>query len=350
MDNGKRWRCLLCLLMILATIHGTSSMVGLFVHAADSTTLKIDLPPYQVQTANQVDRISFQGSEPYFAKEGRPLVPCLIHRIDIPSGQRIQNVLLKERSGETRATGLRLPVVVLQEYPDSPVVMLPGWYPAETHQWQVELNADGSSILVIRIFPFFTNPETLEAIYYQQYVFELETVQSSVELTGLTVDRSLYAAGDPVQIEVNVNNPAASQDILIHFTVKKIDSGDVIDTLSPGFLKDLHGRASYQTVWTRTQATGDYRLEAALTDMNGSLLDSMFRYLIIRDAEEILKAISPAAVSASPTPGAAPSPAISGQPPSNDRASLSSGTLIGIAAGLAVVIVLVFSLVRNRKK
>jgi len=314
------------------------------VAAAETRTLTLDLPPCQVLSENGVDTVTFAGSEPYFAEEGRPLVPYLVYKTELDDGIRVQNVLLEDRSGQERHDGLRLPVVILQEDPPRPVTMLPGWYPVQTHSWQVEQYADGSSTLIIRVFPFYTQPETLASLYYRRYVFAIETVYSAVRLTRVSLDRALYATGDPVGIEVIVNNDDMAHDLFVHFTVRKLDSGTVVAELPSAYLENVSGRAACQAVWTPPQTVaGDFQLEATVTDMGGTILDTRFLYVVIRLQEEIQ-----AATPTTATPAPVPTQPILPAPEAHVR--IPAAAWLGGAAGLVVLLVSVLLLLARRRR
>ncbi|MDD2441969.1 MAG: hypothetical protein PHG76_07635 [Eubacteriales bacterium] len=332
-----------CLIVACAACLALTITFG-SVAAAETRTWTLDLPPCQILSENGVDTVTFTGSEPYFAEEGRPLVPYLVYKTELNDGIRVQNVLLEDRSGQEQHDGLRLPVVILQEDPLRPVTMLPGWYPAQTHSWQVEQNADGSTTLIIRVFPFYTQPETLASLYYRRYVFAIESVHSAARMTRVSLDRALYATGDPVGIEVIVNNDDMAQDLLIHFTVRKLDSGAMVAELPPVYLDDVSGQAACQAVWTppRTVA-GDFQLEATVTDMGGTILDTRFLYVVIRLHEEI-HAATPTTI----TPAPVPTQPILPAPEAHVRVPVAAW--LGGAAGLAVLLVSVLLLLRRRRR
>jgi len=107
-----------------------------------------------VTAIDNLDYVEIPGGEVLVEEEGRPRVPYYIKSIDYPEGHRVQEVILKERSGLVTATGLRLPVVILSQYPELPVEMKAGWYPEEEYGWRLWENPDGSTTLVIELYPF----------------------------------------------------------------------------------------------------------------------------------------------------------------------------------------------------
>jgi hypothetical protein len=259
--------------------------------AAESAAVVVEVPDYQVRSESGVDIVSFSGSEPFLAEEGRPQVPFLVRTFDYPAGRCVQDVLLVERSGGVLISGLNLPVVRHQDAPEVPVTMKPGWHPAETHQWQVIQNADASTTLVLRIFPFYARPETQEAVFYQKYVFQISSVDSAVEFTRLSVDRDVYAVGDPIKIDLLLNNPAEAMDVVVRMIIRETASGAVVAELPPALLEDLSGKASYQAAWDSSAAqAADYSLEVTIAGMTGSVLGYRQTDLIVRKASELAQA------------------------------------------------------------
>lgn len=258
------------------------------VQAADTITITVDIPDYRVTTQGGTDYVDLPGGEALVAEEGRPLVPYFVKSINYPRGQRVQNVLLKERSGLKTATGLELPVVIHQQYPEVPVTMMPGWYPEESYQWQVWDNSDGSTSLVITIFPFYYNPDTTAVEFYQKYVFDIESMTTSVTISRIVMDKEVYSLGDEVNVELFVNNASDAQDVVISLAIRNIETAEVSDGLPLELMRGLGGEASYNAMWeSGNVSAGDYLLEATLTDIAGNVLDFKKMGIIIRDMKDI---------------------------------------------------------------
>jgi hypothetical protein len=274
--------------LILAGILLLGVLNAIPVQAADTTTITIDIPDYRVTTEGSTDYVNLPGGEVLLAEEGRPQVPYIVKSIDYPQGQRVQNVLLKERSGLKTATGLRLPVVRHQWSPDVPVTMKPGWYPLEMYQWQVWDNDDGSTTLVIIIYPFYYNTDTGEVEFYQKYIFDIESITSYITITRISADKEIHALGDSINVEMFVYNESAAQDVVVSLAIRGIDTAEVIAGLPLGLMKDLSGEASYNAAWDSRNATaGDYLLEVTLTDTAGNVLDLKKMQILLREKEDI---------------------------------------------------------------
>ncbi|MEO0079689.1 MAG: hypothetical protein ABIK44_03315, partial [candidate division WOR-3 bacterium] len=129
------------------------------------TEVKISLPKYEVRRVGNLDYVQIPRGLMVIEEEGRPEVPYYVHSIDYPKGYRVQDVVLKERSGMETATGLRLPVVILDMNAKGPVEMKPGLYPNRTFTWRVQEMPDGGSRLKVILYPFDYDPQTTTATY-----------------------------------------------------------------------------------------------------------------------------------------------------------------------------------------
>jgi hypothetical protein len=257
-------------------------------YSSDNEIIKVSIPEYQVSSESGIDHVFLPGGEILLAEEGRPKVPYYIKSIDYPAGQRVQNVLLKERTGLETATGLVLPVVIEEQYPEVPVTMKSGWYPLEMYRWQVWENGSGGTTLSIIIFPFYYNADTTDVEFYREYVFEIESSASTTTISRIVTDREIYTLKDQINIELFINNTSAPQDVVINLEIKNLENGESEEGLQLGLLPGLSGEASYNAIWdSSSAAAGDYRLEATLTDTTGSILDVKKTLFLIREIKDI---------------------------------------------------------------
>ena len=246
-----------------------------------SETLDIVVPDYVI-TATQtgLDRVTIPGGLIYLDL-GQPLVPRYAVTQDIPRGYRIQEVTLTDRSGLTETTGLILPIATDAEdavFNDlksvTGVITDTGWYPDVNYEWEVLDDGDGSSTLLITIYPFYYNALTTDARFYSNYSFAIETITTTVEIAYLSTDAYAYPEGDIVSVELWLNNDGAAQDVVVDAVVRKDSSGEIVDGLLLHTLDDLEGAASFSTNWdTATFAPGDYTVEVELRGIGGELLD-----------------------------------------------------------------------------
>jgi hypothetical protein len=198
---------------------------------------------------------------------------------------------LKEKSGLVTATGLRLPVVVLNQYPESPVEMKEGWYPEDEYDWRLWENLDGSTTLVINLYPFYYDPETTNVRFYRSYSFDIAYVISGIEITALHTGKDTYATGEQVTIDISLNNPGEEQDVIVSTLIKQYGSDVTVAGLRLTPLQELVGNASLTVEWdsSRTEE-GYYYAEVTLSDTSG-VLDKETTGILIQAPEGFLSPI-----------------------------------------------------------
>jgi hypothetical protein len=274
----KGWGLVIAFLLFLCI--GSPS-----VGAESPASLEIIIPDYTVTTTGNVDYVEIPEGEVLIEEEGRPRVPYYIKSIDYPEGYRVQDVILKERSGLVTATGLRLPVVVLNQYPESPVEMKTGWHPEKEYDWRLWENLDGSTTLVINLYPFYYDPETTDVRFYKNYSFDIAYVISDMEITALYTDKDTYAPGEQVTIDISLNNPSEEQDVIVSTLIKQYGSDVTVAGLPLRPLQELVGNASLTVEWdsSRTEE-GYYYAEVTLSDTTG-VLDKETTDILIQTSE-----------------------------------------------------------------
>jgi hypothetical protein len=260
---------------------------SLSVGAESPSSLEIIIPDYTVTTTGNVDYVEIPEGEVLVAEEGKPQVPYYIKSIDYPEGYRVQDVILTERSGLVTATGLRLPVVILSQYPELPVEMKEGWYPEEEYDWRLWENLDGSTTLVITLYPFYYNSETTEVVFYRNYRFDIEYVISNIEITALYPDKDIYAPGDQVTIDIRLNNPGEKQDVIVSTLIKQYGSDVTVAGLPLMPLQEVVGNASLTAEWDSSGTEeGYYYAEVTLSDTTGNTLNKKTTEILIEVSEE----------------------------------------------------------------
>lgn len=269
----------LVLSIILLLLWCTSSIS---LAAEPPTTLEVTIPDYEVTTVRGLDYVEIPQGEVLLAEEGRPMVPYYTTSIDYPNGYQVQDVILEERSGLVTETGLKLPVVILSPSPKLPLEMKTGWYPEEDYSWRLINNLDGSTTLVIVLYPFYYNPETTEVKFYKNYRFSIEYIVSRIAITALTTARDTYELGDRIPIDIQINNSGEAQDITINIVIKQYGLEEIVDGLPLRLLRNLAGNASFTVTWDSGNAeAGFYYAEVTLTDTEGNMLDRKAREIAL---------------------------------------------------------------------
>lgn len=242
-----------------------------------SSTIEINIPDYTVEEIDGYDYVDIPGGN-ILLVEGKPRVPYCSVYSTYPKGYRIQDVVMKERSGLVTTTGLNLTTVTMEpvssQSSEPPSTEQGGWYPKDDFNWSAWINSDGSSTLVISIFPFYYNSNTTDVKFYKNYRFDIEYIVSNVEITALSTDKDIYAPGDEVAIAIWFNNSGESQDVIVSTVIKQYVTDEIVDGLPFRTLKNFVGKGSYSADWKSNDTDlGDYYAETTLTDTSGNVLD-----------------------------------------------------------------------------
>ena len=249
------------------------------------TSFNIVIPDFEVSvTVENEDRVRIPGGD-MIIEEGRPLLPYYTVSFDYPLGQRVQDVLLTARSGMTAATGLNIPVatdendlLTIGNYPSGND---DAWWPDGAYAWEIIENADGTSTLIIEIYPFYYNALTTDVRFYKNYSFDIHVSPSAAEIVYIDTDRNEYAQGDDVLIDLWVENSGDAQDVIVSAVVMADSTGEAVDGLLMQNLKGLSGTASFSPEWNSSGfEPGYYYIDVTVRDTVGNVLDrrmEMFR-------------------------------------------------------------------------
>jgi len=261
------------------------------VYAQDEgplSKLDVAIPDYEITTIDGAEHVEIPGGNIMFFV-GKPMVPYYTMSLNYPEGYQVQGVVLVERTGLRTAIGLKIPDCV-------PEMDMPGgeesngnrgWFPELEREfdWMVDENPDGSTTLVIAIFPFYYNSETTDVRFYKNYSFRIDYILSTVEITKLAIDKAAYDPGEKVTLDLEVVNTGEARDIIVSAVIKDESADEIIDGLPLRKLRGLQGKASFSTQWDSTGFdTGYYRIDVELKDNAGSVLDRGLKYFTLGTA------------------------------------------------------------------
>jgi len=246
---------------------------------ASAATMDVHVPDYQVMTNEDGQQsVNIPGGL-MLLEAGQYQIPYWSVSQTYPRGQQIQSVTMTARGGLIAATGLNVPTVTTaidcvacgaDQAADGA-----GWYPVlnKQYRWTTEQNADGSTTLVIVVYPMYYNSQTTDLLFYQDYSFDVLTATTQVEIAALYTDKMVYHRGDQVMIDLLASNPGAAQDVIIAASIKTL-SDVAADGLPLQSLHALTGTASANLEWNTTgYAAGDYYVAVELQDSEGNVLD-----------------------------------------------------------------------------
>ena len=247
------------------------------VLAPPLSSLDVAVPDYKVTSKQGVDYVEIPDGELWLVQD-MPIVPFYVVSVDYAQGYQVQDVVLRERSGLTMATGLNLPTASMAPdgVGDNDNALPPGpqWHPQKVYDWQIIENPDGSTTLRIAVYPFYYNPLTTDVQFYKNYAFDIDWVSSSVQITALATDKDVYEQQEQVQVGLWLNNSGQAQDVIVSAVVRADSSGQLVDGLLLHSLKNLQGPASFCCQWNSSGfEPGYYYVEAALQSTDGNTLD-----------------------------------------------------------------------------
>ena len=252
------------------------------VQSEASSLIEVKIPDYEVNRINGEDRVEIPGGFEFF-EIGMPLVPCYKVSRSYPKGYQIQDVLLGRRSSPINVSGLNIPNSILT-LPGSEIKVLSTqldsveWWPEKDFDWTVHQNPENST-LVISIYPLFYNPQTGEAKFYDNYEFFINYSISKVEITGISTDKHNYNTGEPVKIDLELNNMQnIGKDVVINSIITDENTGKIVSGINLRTLKEMKGKASYSAIWNNTNLEpGNYKIVIELRDTEGVLLDQKIK-------------------------------------------------------------------------
>jgi parallel beta-helix repeat protein len=248
-------------------------------------SLQVEIPNYVVTTIDGLEYVEIPGGHVWY-EAGEPWVPFYSTSIDYPAGYKVQEVYLVEKSGLATDTNLSIPMSPLNITPSTYVPVpccgpLEDWFPEEEYHWEIVDNPDGTSTLVITMYPIYYNPQTTDVRFYKNYNFDINYTVSPVAITSMTTDKNAYQQDDTVKVDIGLNNSGEAQDVIVSASVKQYGSDEVVDGLLLSTLKEFKGLASFSPQWESSGfEPGYYYVEVTLKDTAGNLLDSetqMFR-------------------------------------------------------------------------
>lgn len=219
--------------------------------------------------------------------EGQYMVPVQQVIAHYAPGVRVQDVQLAQRGGLEVHSDLNIPVSVfledahgvLEQVYSGPTSTIDGpnapWYPQlqQPFTWRVSENEDGSSELLLQIYPFFYDPATTAARYYRDWTFDVMTVQTDVSAGHLQLQASAIGLGRPLQATMTILNEGQAQGVIVSPVIRTLQGVEAAGLP----LQTLHGVRENATVtldWDSDGlAAGDYVLEVVLLDEQGHELD-----------------------------------------------------------------------------
>lgn len=291
--------------------------------AAPPTALQVQVPMFIVESQNGLDLVHIPGGE-LLVEDYQPEVPMYTMFVTVPLNYRVQEVQLASRGGLYTTQGLSLPLAVpitdslgtgqvssaaqplawtRSEDDTSEVATASrplfgevatasrpvsgevatasrlllgenGWFPQREFDWYVRPEGDGTSSLVLTLYPFEYNALTTDVRFYADYAFTIRYTTSGVTLTHLSTAKMVYQPGETVAVNIGLLGAGAAQDVVVEASIHRYDDGEWVDGLLLRTLSGLAGPAEFTPQWESSgHAAGRYYVRVTLRDTSGELLD-----------------------------------------------------------------------------
>jgi len=265
-----------------------SSMATAYAAAeAVPSELYVTVPDYEVTSVDGFDHVEIPDGQ-IWQEDGAYMIPYWSVSVEYPAGQRVQDVALVGQTGAMTDTGLNIPVGVMVTdslqtdglhsvvSQDTVLPLSADWVPGvpAPYEWTLSENADGSTPLVARMYPFRYRPLTTDVEFTKNYTFAIESITSTMAVDWLETDMDVYTQGLPVHVDLWLENTGTAQDVIVEATIRRGTSDELVEGLPLHILDDLAGEASLALEWDSSGfETGDYYVDIALRDLEGNLLD-----------------------------------------------------------------------------
>ncbi|HNT06606.1 MAG TPA: C25 family cysteine peptidase, partial [Anaerolineae bacterium] len=248
--------------------------------APPPTTLQVHVPMYQVENADGIDVVSLEGGE-WTSEDNRPQVPMYPVVVAVPMGYELQDVQMTSRGSLYSTEGLSLsfnvPITDGGSLDEALVALAraesEGWYPEQAYSWMVRQEGDGSSSLLLTLYPFQYNALTTGVRFYQDMTFSLGYTVPAVTITHLSTDRISYEPGDVVTVSIGLRVSETPTDGYVEAAIYTL-AGDYVDGLLVQALPGLTGAAELSPVWnSKGSQAGMYVVRAKVINGAGELQD-----------------------------------------------------------------------------
>jgi hypothetical protein len=275
----------------------SGACVELQAATAPPTNLQVTVPMFTVESTQGMDVVTIPGGT-VMAEDYQPEVPVYPVFITVPLNYRVQDVQLTSRSGLYTTQGLSLPIAVpitdglaldgmqlatalsaaglegARSQASAAESGEDGWYPGQDLEWHVQPEGDGTSSLVLRLYPFQYNALTTDVRFYQDYALAIRYTTPGVTLTHLSTEKPVYQPGETVMVNIGLIGGGAPQDVVVEASIHRYDDGARVDGLLLRTLPALTGPAEFTPQWDSSgRPAGEYYVQLTLRDGSGELLD-----------------------------------------------------------------------------
>ena len=265
---------LICLVSIPVIVKFTIKTEG----ETPQEKLIFDISDLQIEKVEDYDVVSIENCH-YTNETGKPQIPYLIYKQNYTKNYKIQTVSMINRTNLQTLTNLNIPdyysVSPDEELPPEPPYEDIGLYPKLDYDWSISENTDGSTDLLLYIFPLFYNRETKEAKFYKKFEFHVDYIFTPVKINYLYLDKNVFTIDEEINLETEIENTdKEGKDLLITSCIKR-DDGEILDSIDIKEIKDLRGKGKINLIWkNQNKITGQMFFEVSIKDLEGTEYDS----------------------------------------------------------------------------
>ncbi len=243
------------------------------------TIFEIKVPDWNIQRKlyQDLDFVEIPGGH-VMLEAGKPWVPVLTKEFDYPKGQRVQDVFLVKKSGMIREREINpaFSPPVLERSVWEPVPGpgdMAGRFPERDFSWKIVENIDGSSTLLLTIYPCSYSPEAQEMYLYSEFTFEVPVIKNHCFINRIAVESDPIEHGAPVSIDVDIVNSERPIDVELSLALCKYPSeGRPVDPQSRHLLAIGDFYSFTGQLETGGTGPGYYIVTAIIRDRDGNLL------------------------------------------------------------------------------
>ena len=256
---------------------GISSLSRVGDEPEPQTRLMVEVPDLVIKHDGKNDIISLPGGTPN-VRVGDPQVPAYTTTLTVPMGWRVANVSMLSRSQPEIFENLNIPPTAV--YIDGERLGTPapnyqeGWYPGTDYYWEVIEEAVMQQ-LVITVFPASYNALIAQLMFFDRYEFQIDYLESPLEIVDAYMDSYTYRAGEEITVEVEIAADSEEEIwTILEGTIRPCMENTPIDGAGLQQI-DVIGRTFVSVKWSVGQLEeGGYALDLVLRDDKGNPLGS----------------------------------------------------------------------------
>ncbi|MEO0068912.1 MAG: PKD domain-containing protein [candidate division WOR-3 bacterium] len=234
-------------------------------------SISVTVPEYTIKEIGGLHYVEIAGGK-LLMHDGQPRLPFYPVTVNYPGGYYVQDVILIQKSGLKKETGIRLPEIQItvdtgETFQPPRAAVTKGWYPEKDFDWRIWHSPKGGTDLVLSVYPLQFNSDPGELVFHSEYQFRVKYIKTGITVVGVSADKVAYEIGERVKFALKLNNSAAPKEIVISPRV----NGSVAIEIPERRARISGGDTTLIIEWdTKTAPVGDYTVQFLLTDDKGN--------------------------------------------------------------------------------